>query len=58
MTAEDFQKMRIERDIDYRNRPLSDEELDSMLPGTSDGYEIMKVPESYIPALNPATKLL
>lgn len=39
--------MRVEKDIDERNRPMTDEELDMVLPGASEGYEILKPPESY-----------
>ncbi|KAL0481841.1 splicing factor 3B subunit 1 [Acrasis kona] len=42
-----YNQLKIEQDLDYRNRPLTDEDLDNMLP--SDGYEIMEVPASYIP---------
>lgn len=28
-----IQRLRIEREIDERNRPMTDEELDKMLPG-------------------------
>lgn len=33
MTPEAYQAMKLEREIEERNRPLSDEELDAMLPG-------------------------
>ena len=36
------QTMRWEREIEERNRPLSDEELDAMLPST--GYKILEPP--------------
>lgn len=35
-----------------RNRPLTDEDLDQMLPGPGDGYEIVKPPDSYNPPKN------
>lgn len=38
--------------MDKRNRPLTDEDLDQMLPGINDGYEVVKPPESYKPARN------
>ncbi|KAF8818747.1 putative U2 small nuclear ribonucleoprotein family protein [Cardiosporidium cionae] len=39
--------LRIQNEIDERNRPLTDEELDQMLP--SEGYEIVKPPTDYQP---------
>ena len=36
------QTMRWEREIEERNRALSDEELDAMLPST--GYKILEPP--------------
>ncbi len=44
MTPEQYQQARWEREIDERNRPLSDEELDAMLPGPEEGYKIMNAP--------------
>lgn len=41
--------MRIEKEIEDRNRYLTDEELDAIIPGPNDGYEIMKPPENYKP---------
>eukprot|EP00889_Picochlorum_renovo_P001752 jgi/Picre1/28782/NNA_004179.t1 len=57
MTPELYQAMKIEKEIEYRNRPLSDEELDAMLPGPSDGYKILEVPAGYVPIQTPARKL-
>ena len=36
------QAYRLEREIEERNRPLSDEELDAMLP--SEGYKVLDPP--------------
>lgn len=36
------QAFRLEREIEERNRPLSDEELDAMLP--SEGYKVLEPP--------------
>ena len=56
LTPEMIQKLRIEREIDERNKPLTDEELDKLLPGPTDGYEIVKPPESYRALMrNPAS---
>ena len=54
MTPEQMQAYRWEREIDDRNRPLSDEELDAMFPP---GYKILPPPAGYIPIRTPARKL-
>ncbi|KAG7030903.1 Splicing factor 3B subunit 1, partial [Cucurbita argyrosperma subsp. argyrosperma] len=56
MTPEQYNLMRWERDIEERNRPLSDEELDAMFP--QEGYKILDPPASYVPIRTPARKLL
>ena len=35
----------VQQEMMWRNRPLSDEELDALLPG---GYRIVTPPESYV----------
>ena len=42
-------------DISSRNAPLSDEELDAMLPG--EGYKVLEAPPGYEPINTPARKL-
>lgn len=42
-------------ELDKRNRYLSDEELNSMLP--TEGYEIVQAPPGYAPIRTPARKL-
>ena len=54
MTPEQMQACRWEREIDERNRPLSDEELDAMFPP---GYKVLPPPASYVPIRTPARKL-
>ncbi|KAJ8955121.1 hypothetical protein NQ318_009014 [Aromia moschata] len=54
MTPEQLQAYRWEREIDERNRPYSDEELDAMFPP---GYKILPPPAGYIPIRTPARKL-
>ncbi|KAI8050903.1 armadillo-type protein [Syncephalis plumigaleata] len=49
------QQLRWERELDERNRPLSDEELNALLPST--GYKILEPPSSYVPIRTPARKL-
>ncbi|SCL98873.1 splicing factor 3B subunit 1, putative [Plasmodium chabaudi chabaudi] len=41
----DYIKFKIKNEMDFRNRPLTDEDLDNLLP--SEGYEIVKPPEEY-----------
>ena len=54
MTPEQMQAYRWEKEIDERNRPLADEELDAMFPP---GYKILQPPSNYIPIRTPARKL-
>ncbi|XP_071445773.1 splicing factor 3B subunit 1 isoform X1 [Hetaerina americana] len=54
MTPEQLQAYRWEREIDERNRPLSDEELDTMFPA---GYKVLQPPAGYVPIRTPARKL-
>ena len=56
MTPEQYNAMRYEREIEARNAPLTDEDLDLMLP--SEGYKILPVPDSYVPIRTPARKLM
>lgn len=41
-----------------RYMPLSDEELDAMLPGPEEGYKILEPPPGYAPVRAPAHKLM
>ena len=41
-----------------RNAPLSDEELDILLPGEEDGYKILVPPPGYEPVRAPAHKMM
>ncbi|XP_014230463.1 splicing factor 3B subunit 1 [Trichogramma pretiosum] len=54
MTPEQIQAYRWEREIDERNRPLSDDELDALFPP---GYKVLQPPAGYIPIRTPARKL-
>ena len=56
MTPEAIQQARWAAEIDERNRPLTDDDLDAMFPPT--GYKILKPPDSYVPISPPARKLL
>ncbi|XP_010878300.3 splicing factor 3B subunit 1 isoform X1 [Esox lucius] len=54
MTPEQLQAWRWEREIDERNRPLTDDELDAMFP---EGYKVLPPPAGYVPIRTPARKL-
>ncbi|XP_050212265.1 uncharacterized protein LOC126662350 [Mercurialis annua] len=56
MTPEQYNLLRWEKDIEERNRPLTDEELDTMFP--QEGYKVLDPPASYVPIRTPARKLL
>lgn len=56
MTPEMAQHMRWEAEVDERNRPMTDEELDALFPST--GYKILDPPASYIPVISANRKLL
>lgn len=56
MTPEMTQRIRWEAEVEERNRPLSDDELDAMFPTT--GYRILEPPASYVPIRTPQRKLL
>jgi splicing factor 3B subunit 1 len=45
-------------DVSMRNMPISDEELDLLLPGEDDGYKILEPPPGYEPVRAPAHKMM
>ncbi|KAJ1624797.1 armadillo-type protein [Pavlovales sp. CCMP2436] len=55
MTPEAAQSMRWEAEMDARNRPLSDADLDAVFPLV--GYKVLKPPDGYVPIRTPARKL-
>ncbi|CAH1789138.1 unnamed protein product [Owenia fusiformis] len=55
MTPEQMQAYTWQREIDERNRPLADEELEAMFPP---GYKVLNPPAGYIPIRTPARKLV
>ncbi|CAL8094402.1 unnamed protein product [Calicophoron daubneyi] len=55
MTPEQLQVYAWQKEIDDRNRPLTDEELDELLPP---GYKIMPPPAGYVPIRTPAHRLV
>lgn len=50
MTSEQIKQLQREKELEERNRYLTDEELDAILP--QKGYEIVKPPENYKPIRN------
>lgn len=55
MTPELMIQMKYEREMEARNRPWTDEELDQLLPSV--GYKILQPPANYRPIRTPARKL-
>ncbi|KAI0237839.1 Splicing factor 3B subunit 1 [Lamellibrachia satsuma] len=55
MTPEQMQAWTWQREIDERNRPLTDDELDAMFPS---GYKVLQPPAGYVPIRTPARKLI
>lgn len=55
ITAEMASRVRYEHEIQARNRPLTDEELETLFPP---GYKIIKPPENYKATYNPSKSLL
>lgn len=53
MTPEHLHTLQIEREIDERNRPWTDEELDAMFP---DGFKVLEPPADYVPLRTPSRK--
>ncbi|CAM9289926.1 unnamed protein product [Chrysoparadoxa australica] len=56
MTPELAARMRWEQDIEDRNRPMTDEQLDSIFPAV--GYKILDAPPGYMPLRTPSRLLL
>uniref|UniRef100_A0A1I8H332 SF3b1 domain-containing protein n=1 Tax=Macrostomum lignano TaxID=282301 RepID=A0A1I8H332_9PLAT len=50
MTPEQMQIFSAQKELDDRNRPLSDEDLDAMLP---EGYKVLAPPAGYVPLRTP-----
>ncbi|KAK2144433.1 hypothetical protein LSH36_757g00005 [Paralvinella palmiformis] len=55
MTPEQMQAWTLQKELDERNRPLSDDDLDAMLPP---GFKILQPPAGYVPIRTPARKLV
>lgn len=58
MTPEQQTTLRLQFELDKRNRPLTDEELDAFLPGPKDGFQIVNPPAHYKPIRTPSRKLM
>lgn len=55
MTPEQMQAYRWEREIDERNRILTDDELNAMFP--AEGYKVLEPPANYAPIRTPIRRL-
>eukprot|EP01132_Coremiostelium_polycephalum_P004779 gene4779-5959_t len=55
MMTPDPHAVQVQKDIDDRNKPWTDEDLNAALP--SEGYEILAPPAGYVPIMTPARKL-
>jgi len=58
MTPDQYQQRKVELEMDERNRYLTDEELDAMLPGPEQGYKVLVAPAGYKPITEPARKAI
>ncbi|KAJ0242141.1 Nuclear protein-like [Hirschfeldia incana] len=56
MTPDQYNQAKWEKDIEERNKPMSDEELDAMFPTA--GYKVLNQPASYVPIRSPARKAI
>ncbi|ESO05063.1 hypothetical protein HELRODRAFT_99392 [Helobdella robusta] len=54
MTPEQMQAWTLQKELDERNRPLTEEEIDAVLP---EGFKILQPPAGYVPIRTPARKL-
>jgi len=55
MDPAQLQAARWERELDDRNRPQTDDELDALFP--QEGYVVLDPPASYVPIQTPARRL-
>ena len=58
LTPEQLTALRLQQEMDNRNRPLTDEELDELMPGPSEGFEVAAAPADYKPISTPARRLM
>jgi len=56
IAPEHLHALRLERELDERNRAWSDEELDAMFP--KEGYKVLDAPADYAPIRTPARKFV
>ena len=56
LSADQYATLKLEIEADARNKPLSDADLDAMLP--AEGYKILDPPAGYAPVRTPARKLM
>ena len=58
LSVEQYKELRAEADAGARSKPLTDADLDALLPGEEDGYKVVNPPDGYAPIRTPARKLL
>ena len=51
-TFENLESMKIDKEILERNAPLTEEEINKILPSQKDGYEIVPIPQKFQELLN------
>lgn len=54
MTPQEMARARAEAELDARNKPFTDDELDAMFPP---GYRVLEPPAGYVPLRTPSRKL-
>lgn len=58
MTPDRIMAFRLEKELEERNKYMTDEELAAILPGAKDGYETLKAPDNYKPLKSSLRKML
>ena len=56
-TLDNLESMKIDKEILERNAPLTEEEINKVLPSQKDGYEIVPIPQKFQELLNNISEL-
>ena len=56
-TLDNLESMKIDKEILERNAPLTEEEINKVLPSQKDGYEIVPIPQKFKELLNNIAEL-
>lgn len=56
LSADQYMNLKVEKEMFDRNRPLTDDELDALMP--REGYKVVPPPANYEPIRTPARKLM